>query len=221
SVSEGHPNPPLPVRFQGAAAHKDRVAPAHYAAGAWHRARRRKDHGRDAAGDARARPCDPHRAPPADDRAAAAAHRRSRALGARASTAHRRSRATGSRTAAPDELAGRPRRDLSAAPSADATHRPVNLGGRLSKKAATPSRWSSEAIASPCEEASASSAPPRSVATARLSICLSSLSARGGPAAIFAASARVAVSSRALATTRLTRPRRAASAASTTSPVKT
>src|SRR3989449_8551551 len=41
-----------------------------------------------------------------------------------------------------------PRRDLSAAPSADATHRPVNLGGRLSKKAATPSRWSSEAIRS-------------------------------------------------------------------------
>src|SRR5205807_2500832 len=78
----------------------------------------------------------------------------------RASTAHRRSRTTGSRTAAPDELTGRPRRDLPAAPSADATHRPVNLGGRLSKMAATPSRWSSEAIASPCEEASASSAPP-------------------------------------------------------------
>src|SRR5207245_9030799 len=97
----------------------------------------------------------------------------------------------------------------------DAVHRPVNLGGRFSKNAATPSAWSSEAIASACEDASASSALDRSVDAARFSICLSSRSARGGPAAIFSASSRVVSSSSAAGPTRSVRPRGTAPPAAT------
>src|SRR5262249_27870746 len=73
--------------------------------------------------------------------------------------------------------------------------RPRNLGARFSRKARTPSAWSSVLMALDWPKASPSRAAARSTVAARLRSDLVRVAATGGPAAILPASPRVVASS--------------------------
>src|SRR5262249_3604343 len=79
--------------------------------------------------------------------------------------------------------------------------RPWNRGARFSRKARTPSPWSSVLMALDCPKASPSRAAARSTVAARLRSDFARVAAMGGPAAILPARVRVVRSSSAAGTT--------------------
>src|SRR6185437_10327171 len=102
---------------------------------------------------------------------------------------------------------------------AGAAHQhPLNLAGRFSRKAATPSLKSSERAATRCRSRSTSSCASRLLASERLSACLMRPSPAVGPCASLAARARASAMSLSSSTAFQMRPHCAAVSAESGSP---